>query len=90
MPLPDEVRKGMESDVADISRSTPAWTGPATCCRAASSCASSSPTDVAWAHIDIAGPSYHSGEATGYWTKGGTGVPVRTLLALIEDIAANG
>jgi len=45
---------------------------------------------VAWAHIDIAGPAYHSGEPFGYWTKGGTGVPVRTLLALIEDIAANG
>ena len=24
------------------------------------------------------GPAYHSGEPTGYWTKGGTGVPVRT------------
>ena len=43
-----------------------------------------------WAHIDIAGPSYHTGEPTGYWTKGGTGVPVRTLLALIDDVAANG
>ena len=31
-----------------------------------------------------------AGEATGYWTKGGTGVPVRTLLALIDDVAANG
>ncbi len=65
-------------------RSTPAWTGPGTCCRAACSCASSSPTACAWAHIDIAGPGYHSGEPTGYWTKGGTGVPVRTLLQLVE------
>ena len=46
--------------------------------------------DVPWAHIDIAGPSYHSGEPTGYWAKGGTGVPVRTLLTLIDDIAAIG
>ena len=63
-------------------RSTRAWTGPGTCCRAACSCASSCPSGVPWAHIDIAGPAYHSGEPTGYWTKGGTGVPVRTLLEL--------
>ena len=45
---------------------------------------------LAWAHIDIAGPAYHSGEPTGYLAKGGTGVPVRLLLDLIEDIATNG
>ena len=55
------------------ARSTRTWTGPGTCCRAACSCASSSPTACDWAHIDIAGPSYHTGEPTGYWTKGGTG-----------------
>jgi len=43
-----------------------------------------------WAHIDIAGPAYHSGEPTGYWAKGGTGVPVRLLLELIDDVATNG
>jgi leucyl aminopeptidase len=42
---------------------------------------------VEWAHIDVAGPAYHAGEAFGYWSKGGTGVPVRTLLAIIEEIA---
>jgi leucyl aminopeptidase len=45
---------------------------------------------VQWVHIDVAGPSFHSGEATGYLSKGGTGVPVRTLIALIDDLAANG
>jgi leucyl aminopeptidase len=43
---------------------------------------------VPWAHIDIAGPSYHAGEPTGYLTRGGTGVPVRTLIELVEQIAA--
>jgi leucyl aminopeptidase len=42
---------------------------------------------VDWAHIDIAGPSYNNGEPTGYLAKGGTGVPVRTLLELIDRIA---
>jgi leucyl aminopeptidase len=46
--------------------------------------------EVEWAHIDIAGPAYHNSEPFGYWAKGGTGVPVRTLLALVEDVAANG
>jgi leucyl aminopeptidase len=42
---------------------------------------------VDWAHIDVAGPAFHTGEPTGYLTKGGTGVPVRTLIELIERIA---
>jgi leucyl aminopeptidase len=45
---------------------------------------------VEWAHMDIAGPSYNSGQPHGYTAKGGTGVPVRTLLELVEDIASNG
>jgi leucyl aminopeptidase len=45
------------------------------------------PDGVEWAHLDIAGPGYHAGEAAGYWTKGGTGVPVRTLLQAIDDLS---
>ena len=48
------------------------------------------PEGLPWAHIDIAGPAYHSGEPTGYLAKGGTGVPLRLLLELLDDIAANG
>ena len=43
-----------------------------------------------WAHIDIAGPSYNAGGPWGYTPKGGTGVPVRTLIAVLLDIAENG
>jgi leucyl aminopeptidase len=43
-----------------------------------------------WAHLDIAGPSFNTGGPWGYTPKGGTGFPVRTLAALLEDIAANG
>ena len=42
-----------------------------------------------WAHIDIAGPSYNTGSAWGCTPKGGTGVPVRTLLATIEGLIAD-
>ncbi|HMC03496.1 MAG TPA: hypothetical protein VKI23_05175, partial [Cellulomonadaceae bacterium] len=37
-----------------------------------------------WAHLDIAGPSFNEGPAHGYTPEGGTGVGVRTLLALLE------
>ena len=33
-----------------------------------------------WAHLDIAGPAFHSGSATGHWTAGGTGFGLTTLV----------
>ncbi|MEW2381928.1 leucyl aminopeptidase [Micromonospora sp. NPDC047707] len=90
MPLPDDVRKGMDSDVADISQVNAGMDRAGHMLQGGVFLREFVTADVSWAHIDIAGPSYHSGEPTGYWTKGGTGVPVRTLLHLIEDVAANG
>ena len=46
--------------------------------------------DIPWAHLDIAGPGYHSGEPSGHLARGGTGVPVRTLLEMVDRIAAEG
>jgi leucyl aminopeptidase len=45
---------------------------------------------VPWVHLDIAGPAYNNGSPWGYTGKGGTGVPVRTLAALLADIAEKG
>jgi leucyl aminopeptidase len=90
MPLPEDVRKGMDSEVADISQVNAGMDRAGHMLQGGVFLREFVADDVAWAHIDIAGPSYHSGEPTGYWTKGGTGVPVRTLLGLIDDIAANG
>ena len=42
---------------------------------------------IEWAHLDIAGPSFNSGSVHGYTPKRATGVPVRTFLALLTDIA---
>ncbi|MFD0820741.1 leucyl aminopeptidase, partial [Micromonospora zhanjiangensis] len=89
MPLPEDVRKGMDSDVADISQVNAVMDRAGHMLQGGVFLREFVAEDVPWAHIDIAGPSYHTGEATGYWTKGGTGVPVRTLLELIDDIAAN-
>jgi leucyl aminopeptidase len=90
MPLPDDVRKGMESEVADISQVNAVMDRAGHMLQGGVFLSEFVTDDVAWAHIDIAGPSYHTGEPFGYWVKGGTGVPVRTLIAVIEDIAANG
>jgi leucyl aminopeptidase len=90
MPLPDDVRKGMESEVADISQTNASLDRAGHMLQGGVFLREFVAEGVGWAHIDIAGPSYHTGEPTGYWTKGGTGVPVRTLLTLIDDVAANG
>ena len=89
MPLPDDVRKGMDSEVADISQVNATMDRAGHMLQGGVFLREFVADDVPWAHIDIAGPSYHSGEPTGYWAKGGTGVPVRTLLELVDDIAAN-
>jgi leucyl aminopeptidase len=90
MPLPDDVRKGMDSDVADISQTNANMDRAGHMLQGGVFLREFVGEDVDWAHIDIAGPSYHTGEPTGYWTKGGTGVPVRMLLTLVDDVAANG
>ncbi|WP_067497833.1 leucyl aminopeptidase [Actinoplanes sp. TFC3] len=90
MPLPDDVRKGMESEIADISQTNASMDRAGHMLQGGVFLSEFVAEGVPWAHIDIAGPSYHTGEPSGYWTKGGTGVPVRTLLALIDDVAANG
>ena len=45
---------------------------------------------VPWAHIDIAGPAFNTGGPHGYTPKGGTGLPVRTLAAVLADVAGEG
>jgi leucyl aminopeptidase len=90
MPIPDEVRKGMDSDVADISQINAGMDRAGHMLQGGAFLREFVDEGLAWAHIDIAGPAYHSGEPTGYWTKGGTGVPVRLLIELIDDVATNG
>ncbi|WP_328466885.1 leucyl aminopeptidase [Actinoplanes sp. NBC_00393] len=87
MPLPDDVRKGMESEIADICQTNSSLDRAGHMLQGGVFLREFVSEGVEWAHIDIAGPSYHSGEANGYWTKGGTGVPVRTFLKLIDDLA---
>ncbi len=77
------------------SRRWPTW--PTSAARASPACWSPGTylrefvaDGVQWAHIDIAAPAYNTGGPWGYTGKGGTGVPTRTMFAVLEDIAANG
>jgi leucyl aminopeptidase len=88
MPMPEEVRTSMDSDVADILQVSAGMDRAGHMLQGGIFLREFVADGVEWVHIDIAGPSYHSGEATGYWTKGGTGVPVRTLLQLLDEIGA--
>jgi leucyl aminopeptidase len=86
MPLPDDVRQGMESVVADIAQVNTNMERSGTMLQGGIFLSEFVAPDVGWAHIDIAGPGFHPGEPFGYWAKGGTGVPVRTLVQLIDTL----
>ncbi|MFA1539097.1 leucyl aminopeptidase [Actinomadura monticuli] len=86
MPLPAELRKGLDSAVADIANiSGERWGGMLV---AGTFLKEFVPDGVKWAHLDIAGPSFNKGEAYGYTPKGGTGAAARTLVQIAEDVAA--
>ena len=88
MPLPDHLRPDLDSKLADIANITGhRWGGML----AAGIFLSEFVADgIPWAHLDIAGPAYNTGSPWGYTSKGGTGVPVRTLAAVLTDIAERG
>ncbi|MBV9844465.1 MAG: leucyl aminopeptidase [Kutzneria sp.] len=88
MPLPEELRADLDSRLADLSNITGHRFGGML---AGGVFLREFVADgVQWAHLDVAGPAYNSGEPWGYTGKGATGVPVRTIAAVLADIAANG
>ncbi|WP_345313056.1 leucyl aminopeptidase [Gordonia alkaliphila] len=88
MPMPAELRADLNSRVADLANVTNhRWGGMLS---AAMFLKEFVADDIDWAHVDVAGPAFNAGGAYGYTGKGGTGVPVRTLVAVLEDIASAG
>lgn len=82
MPLPDDYRRKIDSDIADMKNTGPRWGGAITAAHLLKEFVDDRP----WVHLDIAGPARASGDE-GYITKGGTGFGVRTLIALAEQMA---
>ena len=87
MPLPDELGESINSSIADLQNIN--WDRVGGMLVAGHYLSNFVPDGLPWAHLDVAGPAYNSGKPYGYNTTGGTGVPVRTLLAVIADIAAS-
>jgi leucyl aminopeptidase len=88
MPMPPDLRKGIESTVADIANVAAGASRDGGMLVAAHFLAAFVPEETAWAHLDIAGPSWNGGEPYGYTPKGATGAIVRTLIQLAEDRSA--
>ncbi|OLT32126.1 leucyl aminopeptidase [Rhodococcus sp. KRD197] len=88
MPLPSEIRRELDSKVADLANVTNGRAGGMLA--AALFLKEFVAEGVQWAHIDVAGPAYNTSGPFGYIGKGGTGVPVRTMFAVLEDIAEHG
>jgi leucyl aminopeptidase len=88
MPLPDELKDDLKSTVADLANvSGQRFAGMLV---AGVYLREFVADGVQWAHIDVAGPAYNTGSAWGYTPKGATGVPTRTMFAVLDDIVRNG
>ncbi|AWT42791.1 MULTISPECIES: leucyl aminopeptidase [Streptomyces] len=85
MPLPEHLRKGMDSQVADIANMGERMGGGLV---AGLFLREFVGEGITWAHLDIAGPAFNEGGPFGYTPKGGTGTAVRTLVRLAELTAA--
>ena len=82
MPMPEDYRELLKSEMADIGNMPSSrWGGAITAALFLSEFAG----DVRWAHVDLAGPA-HSGKKSAYCGAGGTGFGVRLLCDLIERL----
>lgn len=83
MPLVQEYRKLLDSEVADMKNIGNRYGGAIT----AGLFLSEFVADRPWAHLDIAGPA--RAERTDGWTvKGATGFATRTLVEMVDSFAA--
>ncbi|MGH9153578.1 MAG: leucyl aminopeptidase, partial [Acidimicrobiales bacterium] len=84
LPLPTEYRSHLDSEVADLKNiGKPGEAGTVV----AGLFLKEFVGDVAWAHLDIAGPARAESD-DGWIAKGGTGVGVHTLIELLSSYPA--
>ncbi len=82
LPMPRHLRRGLDSDIADIRNIGKGRYGGAL--TAALFLEEFVAEGIPWAHIDMAGPAF-TDEADGEVPKGGTGYGVRLLARLFAD-----
>ena len=79
LPLPEDYRDHIDSDVADMKNVGKAGEAGAI---AGAMLLERFVEGIPWAHLDIAGPA-RSSESSGYLAKGGTGFGVRLLAEML-------
>jgi len=82
LPITDEVQDQLKSKVADLKSGGARWGGALT----AGAFLQRFTDGIDWAHLDIAGPAFNEKEPYDYVPSGGTGVAVRTLVALAQSL----
>jgi leucyl aminopeptidase len=94
MPLPDELRATLASDVADIANAKIGSRAGGMLLAAVflrefigTRGTGDDAVTIPWAHLDIAGPSHNQGAGWGFTNAGPTGISVRALLRLAEDFS---
>ena len=84
MPLLDDYRRDIDSEIADIKNTGSRWGSPIYGALFLRDFVSK---EIPWAHIDIAGPARAESDADEV-ARGGTGFATRTLIAWIEGRGA--
>ena len=82
MPMHEQYKEQLKSDVADIKNVGGKWGGAITGAQFLAEFVGDTP----WVHLDIAGTRLSEKEKA-YLVKGATGVPVRTLVNLVLSLA---
>ncbi len=79
MPLPDALKPGLKSQVADLKNTGEPF---GAMLYAGLFLKAFVREDIPWAHLDIAGPAFNEAGEFGYTPRGGTGFATRTLVEL--------
>jgi leucyl aminopeptidase len=82
MPLPTELRASLDSPVADLANIGDRMGGMLVAGIFLKEFVSD---DLPWLHLDIAGPAYNDRSPHGYTPVGGTGIGVRSLIAVAKS-----
>ncbi len=90
MPMPPEIRKGLDSQVADLLNVPAGGNRDGHMLVGGIFLQEFVGEGIAWGHLDVAGPAWNGGEAYGFTPRGATGVMVRTLVTLLEKLLADG
>jgi leucyl aminopeptidase len=86
MPLPEDLRSGLDSPVADIANVPGNRWGAMLV--GGHFLADFVRDGRPWVHLDMAGPAWNAGVPRDYTPKGATGAGVRTIIATLADLAS--